>query len=801
MNDLHKPRTIAIWVMLFVCLASIYLFTYSGSIETGDTRILFDAVSSFVDHGDFLLDLAAGIRAPHTFIESSPLPLREAGAEPLPILLAAPLYALAKVLPIGLVQTVWLFNVFVSALAGCVFFALARVRGYGLHVAWIGALLFGIGTAIFPYSRTFFREPLTMLMLLLLVYALEKLRDHAYRSTRWLIIVVVSLLGVLLTKASTLLVLPGLIVLALPAVRARHLFSGKQMFRTLLIILAVLMGLLTLLAVLGALPGAGGRYDVLARLNFADIAYVPIALQAYLISPGGSFWGTSPILLLAVPGIIMLARQGHWRYPLAAVLMTLTLAVGYAYLNGPHWFGGLSWPPRFLIPLLPLWMLLTLPILGAAFSRRLRLWMIIVVILTAYTLWVQLSGVTVHLGVYPDALPPESNGLIEWTTGMNDPRWFRWVVIPSQWAHVQLDFAWLQAGMPLWAVIFMGVAFISGAVGTALVRDGLALDQIKRLPLLMAGGFCMMLITWLLTLHTADLRYGSQDPVLRATLDTLNQVTRDDDVIVLSSPRYEPFFLNDGKIWTGARVISLPLQPGERSSPEQLPQVTSDDAAAMLDRYTIPFLLNLAANRERMWLLVDGSSELYWSVRPVERFMSSRFYPVRVITLGDFTRLIEYGTTNAPSPFVFRTANRPTDLSFGESIRLSAFELPLGEIYHAGDILPISLYWQTDTPVDALYTIAVYLRAMDGTPITQNDYPPAGGFAPTNTWRAGVGVWDHRGLQLPADLAVGTYQLWVKVYDFAPDGTVNDLSVNGESVLDGVIGVLPVMITVENRLS
>ena len=55
------------------------------------------------------------------------------------MILAAPLYLLAQIVPgIGLVQTVYLFNVLVGAAAGCVLFLYALALGYRERTAAAG---------------------------------------------------------------------------------------------------------------------------------------------------------------------------------------------------------------------------------------------------------------------------------------------------------------------------------------------------------------------------------------------------------------------------------------------------------------------------------------------------------------------------------------------------------------------------------------------------------------------------------------------------------------------------------------
>ena len=216
----------------------------------------------------------------------------------------------------------------------------------------------------------------------------------------------------------------------------------------------------------------------------------------------------------------------------------------------------------------------------------------------------------------------------------------------------------------------------------------------------------------------------------------------------------------------------------------------------LLTTDTIQLIYNLAATRDRLWLLVDGGPDLPWGVRPVERFMSAHYYPIRTIETGPITRLIEYSTISAPDMFAYREPDHLTDLAFGDHIRLIGFDLPAGRIITPGDVLALSTYWKTDAPLDENATIGLYLRDANGSAVAQVDAQPGGGFYPTSQWQVGVPVWDNRAIRLPGDLPAGTYQLWIKLYDFNADGSVRDLPVTAGDRIDDSIGVLPVQIQV-----
>jgi hypothetical protein len=213
---------------------------------------------------------------------------------------------------------------------------------------------------------------------------------------------------------------------------------------------------------------------------------------------------------------------------------------------------------------------------------------------------------------------------------------------------------------------------------------------------------------------------------------------------------------------------------------------------------TRPLLAHLANAHNRLWLLVNGGPDLWYSRRPVERYLNAYRYPVQTLATGPITRLIEYDTTLAPAPNAFFSADMPTDLVFGDALALQGLHLPNGLTVRAGDDLPVSLQWRADESVTPNYTAALFLRGADGRPVAQNDAQPGGGFMPTSTWKPGQTVWDHRGLRVPEGTLPGDYQLWVKLYDFGPDGAPRDAAVTSGDALDGVIGVLPVTIRIDN---
>jgi len=85
-------------------------------------------------------------------------------------------------------------------------------------------------------------------------------------------------------------------------------------------------------------------------------------LIGMLASPGKSLFLYSPILLLAIPGVRSLMRDGRW---LGAGIATAVAL--YALLHAPlrNWSGEWGWGPRYLVPVT-----MPLMLLAVAFARR-----------------------------------------------------------------------------------------------------------------------------------------------------------------------------------------------------------------------------------------------------------------------------------------------------------------------------------------------------------------------------------------------------------------------------------------------
>ncbi len=122
----------------------------------------------------------------------------------------------------------------------------------------------------------------------------------------------------------------------------------------------------------------------------------------------------------------------------------------------------------------------------------------------------------------------------------------------------------------------------------------------------------------------------------------------------------------------------------------------------------------------------------------------------------------------------------PLDARFGDMIALKGYSLARKGDYpqervgpcaagrtlclEPGSSFQVTLFWQATAPVDADYTIFVHVRNAQGTTVAQKDSQPFDGLYPTSQWQLGETVAQPLEVDLPFDLAAGSYSLYIGLY-------------------------------------
>jgi hypothetical protein len=693
------------------------------------------------------------------------LPLRQSNVEPVFLWLVIPwIWAAEKLDGIGVWHVLMSINAFITPLACAALFVWALRLTRSPFAAGGVMLSMGLLTIFWPYAHTFFREQFTTLFLII--------GAGLWWRGGWLGLTIGTLFmgASFAVKESVIFAAPGLIFLLIP----QRYWDSHWIRRAALTALGATLVFCLVLMYTPLMEWLVERYPdaYLLRPQFILIPETTrVALHSYLLAAGGSFWGTSPILLLALPGSVMLWRRGQARLVITCLMVMLWTALGYALLRGEgsiggNWFGGSIWPHRFLLPAIPFITLLTAPIWDMLGKRKNPTLAIFTIGLGIYSALWAVFGAVFPWDLYGYLTFDQSGGLIYWLPGMNDLSLSRVSVYGRLIGNFPADIVWTRAGVGIYAVVFGISAVLAGILAIFAKYPRLKFGIWVGITVL----FLALSAVWyssLRTLYLTDPYYQGERDDLRQLAELVHQRVPEGEVILLNQPDTVRFWFNAGKVGR-RRMVTLPYHLGEVESPESARPTLEQllNPAGLLAQGVVPWLEHVAARQARLWLVMDRSIDAPWTIRPVERFMAERYYLLSDEKVSSFARLLEYATTPAP---ITDPSSPPMglDRSFahpviGETIHLRGFAPP--QVAHGA--LTVSLAWGVEASLTQDVTVAVFLVNADN--IAQRvqgiDSWLGGTFKTSTLIPVGGAVWDNRGIRLPADLPHGHYQVWVKVY-------------------------------------
>jgi len=810
-----RKKSLAVSACLFVFLFSVYLFTYSGRFLSTDERAIFCAVESLVKRHELTINQLFW-SLPHRRFWHTDGNLYS-NAEPGQVLAAVPLYLASRLPGLGSVQTVFLLNVLITALTGVAVFLFVRRLGYSLSVALLTALIFGLGTIAWVYSKTFFREPLSAFALLLTAYFLLRVRSPLKNDYINVALAALCLGWAIATKDVTVVTLPAFAILAIRYTRIRR---HSQQF---LLAAAVFIGLLVTVAIFIivyrnlAATGLAGRWNFLARLEFIrrNLNHITNGLGGLLFSPGKSLFVYSPALILSPFSLAWL----WWRRREEALLPTLMAAVFLgAYAPYKLWWGGTSWGPRYLVPLTPFLTTALAPVVEGTLKSRSWFPKIGLGLLCALSVAVQILGTTVnHLYYYRalEAVSPEA----PWTVALYNPRY------SAVFSHLQLfkpynlNMAWARVFWITVQVDWVAVAAIIASIVTA----GLALVTVVRRPLgnrtlqvLLPASLVLpaLLSVFLLQRYYDDPSFGG-GPDYQALVDHLRRVSQPDDVLVLADATKTDFFLNSNKAiptWYGLLIeeekeeSTLEVETSVASSGAAVHEATSVVAISQrlflpviekppclmvpshqppLDPEIVMLLQQLLKRHRRLWLVMNVVPHPT-QLRLVEQWLTEHAYKTEDLSFSPYTRLVLYLTQPLPDP-----AHPQYELGyrFDQKIELVGYDLYSSNSLSTlkpEDVIQLSLLWRAVGQIVEDYTVSVQLLNSEGVLVRQFDRFPADGFRRTSTWPHCELVRDNYGIVLDG-LSPGQYSLIVVFYSSASGARLPVANSEGQPLGDHLL--------------
>lgn len=125
---------------------------------------------------------------------------------------------------------------------------------------------------------------------------------------------------------------------------------------------------------------------------------------------------------------------------------------------------------------------------------------------------------------------------------------------------------------------------------------------------------------------------------------------------------------------------------------------------------------------------------------------------------------------------------------FSDSISFRGYDLAR-DTFKAGELLDLTLYWESSKIVPNNYMIFVHLvDPQTDHLVTGQDGPPDNGLTPTWKWQGDMQfIRDQRTLPLPANLKPGTYNLQIGMYDADTKARVTILDLKNQPIGDGFV--------------
>ena len=806
--NLKHERPIA--VAIFFLALAVFTLTYAGAFKSNDERALFSGMDSFVKRGSFTVNQIFWDYTNVAMITSAGemVPNYEPGQ----MVLAIPFYLWGRVLG-SAVQGALLFNLVVTAASVALVYLCFLELGYQRRVALLGSCVYAFATLAWPYSRTFFREPLTVLTYLLAVYGLLRYRPPQPRRLGWLVLTGLGLGVALVTKQISVALVPTLLVLAFAYEYRRPPEPGSSLVRQRLA--AALAVLLPLLLILGAdrvynqatLQGVElfSRDIVEYTTNPQLSQSVPFRMLRGLlglsISPyKGLFW-YAPALLLGIVGAFSFTRRYPWE-GMAFLLLIAGHFLGYSRYN--FWSGGVAWGSRYMLPVIPflillsgpifVWLVADLPSRASRFrfhALRFPVWLLI-----GISFFIQVLGVSLDLRKYELSFLLDNAKIWGGIGEVIDTLYLQPAYSPvlGHWRLLlagsqPLDFAWVQLrGMGTWALLPLGLLisllFLAANLG-AFAFLWRRPQQSIRLGLGLSALFVATVSLLISIYRQGDARFDPYgvDRFLQPMIQRLEAADCGwqgcNEVVIVPDPNLTDYFLN----YMSAPVVwyAISHEPLERDLLEQLRH-----------RYA------------RIWLVRDrnAATDDAEGRRGVERYLTETTYKVDEERFEDWARLLSFSAASATE------VQTETTQSVGE-MALAQLHVGIEQrestdpqtpnppspgnavTAKAGDTLQIGLHWQAMQTPAGNYTVFIQLLNASGQVVAQRDRWPGDGFFPTAGLQAGEIITDNLALVLPPDLSPGSYQLIGGFYRGDVEGYPRLSGPQGDSLLLAEITVEP----------
>jgi mannosyltransferase len=232
-----------------------------------------------------------------------------------------------------------------------------------------------------------------------------------------------------------------------------------------------------------------------------------------------------------------------------------------------------------------------------------------------------------------------------------------------------------------------------------------------------------------------DAQYARDD--YRGIAQYISALGKNGDAVLLNAP-------NQWEVFTYYYKDDLLVYPLPRSRPLDEAQTAED-------------LTDITAKHDRIFTIL-------WAVdesdpgRFVEGWLAERAYKALDTWYGN-VRLAIYAAPTAPPEGI----QNPLDARLGDEIALLGYDLLAREV-EAGDILPLTLFWQALAQPQERYKVFVHALDKADHIVGQWDGEPGDGMNITTSWRSGKTVADNYGVLVRPGTPPGADRIVVGMY-------------------------------------
>ena len=570
-------QIISISILIFCLLFSIYCLVYSGVPVTDDEQLFASAAINLGKFGR----LSAGQMEGNARLDRD-----YHGVGILHPISAAPLASIAGELTLGRVQSLYLITPMFVAASAALVFLIAINAGFSGGTSVLACLAFGLTTIAFPYAKTFFREPLAMVLLLMNVLFIQKiinaLKTRTPAFAAWAAFFL-SMLGLLMTKLLMIVYVPCAAVILAQKIVIYYKNYKIDLKKVLYSSAALLAGTLLVYYLLSSFleNQLENRltfsfvWEMLNRIGRLPHDGIPAVIIGSLFSPGKGLFIYSPALILAFFSFKRSADKGWHAQDLAwATLIGMIILQALIY-NDKWW--NITWGTRYLLPAVPLMILAGLPVMDAWRQGANRSGRFILYLLLILGFIIQIGAVLIDDPTYLAKLYDQFSSIFP------DP-----LVWDIYYAPIQLTWKSLFEGEPInlasWRIFLLNRASVLAltlliicmmsasifALRRALTKK---LTRKQRLLSIFVSIFIVLTIPGLLltTYKTDPRHYYFRDDIRNAVADLEHQCSAEDIVLVdhyLSPAWY--YLMNFGNL--PVKWYSLPI-PNEVEEQEPVPDL------------------------------------------------------------------------------------------------------------------------------------------------------------------------------------------------------------------------------------